>query len=52
MVKLRGLECRHKLCHNPRHLEGVSVEENTRRRQEWARRRRLAESKATAQPSS
>ena len=31
--------CRNKMCHNPRHLEGVSSEENTRRRHEWARRR-------------
>jgi hypothetical protein len=30
------------MCHNLAHLEGVSSEENTRRRHEWARRRERA----------
>jgi hypothetical protein len=34
--------CRDKMCHNLRHLEGVSSEENTRRRHEWARRHERA----------
>ena len=34
--------CRDLMCHNLRHLEGVSSEENTRRRHEWARRRERA----------
>ena len=34
--------CRNKLCHNPRHLEAVPDEENTRRRQAWARQHAAA----------
>ena len=34
-----GKDCRHRMCHNLAHLEGVSAEENRRRRWEWARRR-------------
>jgi hypothetical protein len=37
-----GLACPHLLCHNLKHLEGVSSEENSRRRWEWARRRERA----------
>ena len=37
-----GLECAHKMCHNLAHLEGVSAEENNRRRWEWARRHERA----------
>jgi hypothetical protein len=37
-----GRECPHKMCHNLAHLQGVSSEENTRRRHEWARRRERA----------
>lgn len=37
-----GKDCRHRMCHNLAHLEGVSAEENRRRRWEWARRRERA----------
>jgi hypothetical protein len=37
-----GKECPHLLCHNLAHLQGVSAEENSRRRWEWARRRERA----------
>jgi hypothetical protein len=38
--------CRDKLCHNTEHLEGVSREENTRRRHEWQRRRAIERANA------
>lgn len=38
-----GRECAHRMCHNLAPLEGVSAEENRRRRWEWARRRERAQ---------